>query len=146
MENSRREDLLKRATKLAGSEELANRLIADSNVVVEEFAKEQSLLLKRVLENLRDKQEAAMNGLPNETKYSLANIVSLNSVEEIYTIFLLQAADCSVFAQVKCSDFIYRAADVWEKSAMHAALTSMSRGLMDMIMKARPEPPKDKLS
>jgi len=146
MEESRRENLLKRATELAGNAELANRLIADSDLVIAEFAKEQTLLLKRVLTNLRDQQEAAMSGLSEEAKSSLAQIVATSSIDEIWAILLLQAADCSVFSQTRMSEFVYRAASVWEKSAMHAALTSMSRSLMDMFMKSRPEPPKDKLS
>lgn len=142
MTDSRKEDLLTRATKLTGNAVLAKQLIADSNLIIDEFAKEHALLMKRTMNALIEKQASAMTDLSSEAKSSLKNLLSINSIEEIYSLLLLEAAEGAIVAQSKCSDFVYLATSIWEK----VALSSVSRNLVDMILKNRPEPPKDKLS
>ena len=146
MENSKQAELLKRATKLAGSEETAKRLIADAMSVSESFSKEQAELVKRYIILFRTKVEAVTNGLPKETKGELSSLICGFSVEEMMAVLLINSSECSVFLQMKCSDFIYKAASIWEMSAMQIALSHMKSNIIDMVMKLRPEPPKDNLS
>jgi hypothetical protein len=146
MENSKQEDLLQRATKLAGNEDMAKRLIADAASVSESFSKEHAELVKRYVSLFYTKIDAVTNGLPKETQGELSNLISRFSIEEMISVFLINSSECSVLLQMRCSDFIYKAVSIWEMSAIQSALSQMKSNLMDMVMKLRPEPPKDHLS
>jgi hypothetical protein len=142
----KQEKLFNRATKLAGSEEIAKLLMEDVKGIVENFAKEHGELLNRSLDLLRTKIESHTLGFTNETRKELLSAIDTGLVEEIMSYLLISAAGYSVTLQMRCADFMYKAASIWEMAATHIAISQMKSGIMEMALKLRPEQPKDHMS
>jgi len=145
MEESK--ELLEKLTTLAGSEELAKQLLADGRVIVNQYAKEQSELLKGCLKNIKVKLNEL---LPSKDKDDLHNIISSSLIDSIIILLLEHSVEAAIIIKTPMSKFIYDAAHIFEQSAVRITIESMKSSMMDMLLNAaaesRPDIPKEKMS
>lgn len=142
-----KESLRDIAVKLAGSDELVDKMLAETNEIIREFEKDQSELVKKYILKIKDKTKTLSSSVDDkENREKLSSLISLDTADYLIDSILAAAATSAAVIKVKLPNFIFKAADHFEKAMINEAMRTAQSTMIDMIMKMKPEPKKESLS
>jgi hypothetical protein len=132
----------------AVGEETAERLIKESDALVDTLASDLMSLLTQFVLNVKDVQHASIDALNcnNETKTEVSRLLCGGVIDELSMLLTEKAVYTSIIGMQKMSFFIGTAASIWEMLAVKRLYEDVSNIQMEAVLRSRPEMPKDKMS
>jgi hypothetical protein len=134
--------------KLIG-QELSDQLIGECDAILIQLGKEHSNLIAKYVDLLKEKQnyifQNQLKEFPKHVLEQIARLIISYSVDALYCIMIMHAADCAIMVNTKVSVFVSRVMYMWENS-VDLAKSYVFENALDRMMKSRPEPSKENLS
>jgi hypothetical protein len=133
--------------KLIGKD-ITDTLVEECDVLLTQFGKDQSKLISKYVDLLKEKQHSIfrshLNNFPEHIKTQVACMIVGYSVDALYCMMIMHAADCAIMTNTKISVFVSRVMYLWEDAINLAK--EYKADTLDLFIKSRPEPSKENLS